>query len=79
MEDIFARLGANLDGDGPGVLRKIPSESLEELDRIFEVTGGKARFEMIEKASARKAAELGMSDEEYYEMVFTQNSGRHFK
>lgn len=79
IEDIFARLGANLDGDGPGVLRKIPRESLEELDRIFEVTGGKARFEMIEKASARKAAELGMSDEEYYEMVFTQNSGRHFK
>ena len=37
------------------------------------------RFEMIEKASSRKAAEMGMSDEEYYEMVFTQNNGSHFK
>ena len=79
LEDIFERLGANLDGEGPGVLRQIPRESLDELDRIFEVTGGKARFEMREKASSRKAAEMGMSDEEYYEMVFTQNNGSHFK
>lgn len=77
MYDVFERLGANLDGDGPGAMRKIPQESLDELDRIFEVTGGKARFDKIEEASAAKARELGMSDEEYFDMVYTTNNGRH--
>lgn len=77
MVDIFKRLGANLDGDGPGPMRKIPQESLDELDRIFEVTGGKARFEKIEEASRAKAREMGLNDEEYFNMVYTTNSGRH--
>ena len=33
MEDSFARLGGNFKGDGPGILRKIPQESLDELSR----------------------------------------------
>lgn len=77
MVDIYERLGANLDGDGPGAMRKIPQESLDELARIFEVTGGKARFEKIEEASRAKAEEMGLSDEEYFNMVYTTNSGRH--
>ena len=51
LVDIFKRLGANLDGDGPGPMSKIPQESLDELDRFFEVTGGKARFDKIVEAS----------------------------
>lgn len=35
------RLGANYQGDGPGAMRKIPEEALEEVRKIFEVTGGK--------------------------------------
>lgn len=77
MVDIYERLGANLDGDGPGAMRRIPQESLDELARIFEVTGGKARFEKIEEASRAKAEEMGLSDEEYFNMVYTTNSGRH--
>ena len=77
MVDIFARLGANLDGDGPGPMRRIPRESLEELDRIFEVTGGKARFEKIEEASAAKAREMGLTDQEYLDLVYATNSGCH--
>ena len=75
MYDVFERLGANLDGDGPGAMRKIPQESLDELDRIFEVTGGKARFDKIEEASAAKARELGMSDEEVEKMAWLGISG----
>ena len=77
MTDVYRRLGANLDGDGPGPMRRIPQEALDELDRIFEVTGAKARFEKIEQASAAKAKEMGLSDQEYFEMVYTANNGCH--
>jgi heterodisulfide reductase subunit C len=65
LDDVFARLGGNLDGEGAGVLRKIPQESLDELKRIFEVTGGFERFDNIEKYSAEKAKEMGLEMDEY--------------
>jgi heterodisulfide reductase subunit C len=65
LDDIYERLGGNLDGEGPGILRKIPQESLDELKRIFEVSGGFERFENIEKFSAEKAKEMGLPIEEY--------------
>ncbi len=37
---LINRLGGNYKGDGPGILRKIPDETLDELRKIFEVTGG---------------------------------------
>ena len=40
IEEIAPKLGANYHGDGPGALRKIREENLEEIRRIFEVTGG---------------------------------------
>lgn len=40
IEDIAPKLGANYHGSGPGALRDIPEEDLEEVRRIFEVTGG---------------------------------------
>ena len=40
IEEIAPKLGANYHGDGPGALRKIREENLEEVRRIFEVTGG---------------------------------------
>ncbi len=45
---ILKRLGANYKGDGNGTLRKISEEDLNELHRIFEVTGATKRFEDIE-------------------------------
>ena len=48
-------LAANYKGDGPGILRKIPEEALDEVRKIFEVTGGKARFEKIEKFSKEES------------------------
>ncbi len=38
--ELVNRLGGNYKGDGPGILRKIPEETLDELKKIFEVTGG---------------------------------------
>lgn len=79
LDKVFARLGANLDGDGAGVLRKIPEQSLNELQRIFDVTGGTERYNQIEERSKEKAEELGLSDDEYFVKVYTENSGEHMR
>lgn len=82
--DVYARMGANYKGDGPGILRKIPEESLDELREIFKVTGGLQRFEMIEKASEEKAKELNMSfdktmSNEYFMHIYKYNSQKHYR
>jgi len=79
---IFKRLGANYKGEGVGILRKIPAEALDEVRKIFEVTGGKARFDKIEKYSKQKAEELGIEfgegmDNEYFKQVYKTNNGCH--
>ena len=82
--DVMARLGANYKGDGPGILRKIPEEAMEEIRKIFEVTGGNARFEKIEKFSKQKAEELGIPfgdgiDNEYFAHIYSHNNNKHNK
>lgn len=77
IEDVYERLGANLDGDGRGALRKIPQEDLDELKRIFDVTGATERLESVEKISMEKAKEMGLSEEEYFMKVFTQTEKEH--
>src|SRR3989339_556407 len=71
LEAIHNRLGSNLDGSGVGILRKIPQEDLDELKTIFDVTGATARLDLIEKLSLKKADELGFTQEEYIEHIFT--------
>jgi len=70
MDAIHKRLGGNIDGDGAGVLRKIPQKDLDELKRIFEVSGGMARFDKIEFFSAKKAQEKGLTMDEYEKQTF---------
>ena len=77
LDDVHQRLGSNLDGEGPGVLRKIPQEALDELKAIFDVTGGTERFEKIEHYSKQKAEDMGISDEDYFQQVATKNSQNH--
>ena len=77
LEDAHQRLGSNLDGEGVGVLRRIPQSALDELKAIFDVTGGTERFEKIEHYSKEKATEMGLSDEEYFQQVATKNSQNH--
>jgi len=73
LDAVHRRLGSNLDGDGPGILRKIPKKDLDELKTIFDVTGATSRLEYVEKLSLEKAREMGLSQEEYINHIFTVN------
>ncbi len=80
--DLIERLGGNYKGDGPGILRKIPQETLDELKKIFEVTGGLERYEKIESYSKKKAAEMNLDfdegiDNEYFSHIYKTNNGSH--
>lgn len=81
-EKLLTRLGGNYKGDGPGILRKIPDETLAELRKIFEVTGGLERYNKIEEYSRRKAGEMDMElddgiENEYFRHIFKTNNGSH--
>ena len=77
-EDSYARLGGNFKGKGPGILRQIPQESLDELKSIFDVTGGTERIKTVERFSREKAAEMGMTMDEYFRYTFEECSEGHF-
>ena len=84
LKDVMDRLGANFEGDGPGVLRNIPQETLDEIYKIFEITGAIESFENIEKCSEQKAEQMQMQfdethDNEYFRHIFTFNNGTHIK
>lgn len=64
MERVYQTVGANLDGDGDGAMRKISKNDLNELEQIFKVTGGIELTEKIEACSREKAVEFGITDED---------------
>jgi len=80
--DVMERLGANYKGDGPGILRKIPEEALDEIRKIFDVTGGTARFEKIESFSEKKAEQMnlkldGTLDNAYISHIYSKTEKNH--
>lgn len=82
--NVYERMGANYRGDGPGILRKIPEESLDELREIFKVTGGLQRFEQIESCSKQKAEEMNLklddtNNNEYFNHIYKFNSETHYR
>ncbi|MGC9352454.1 MAG: 4Fe-4S dicluster domain-containing protein [Mariniphaga sp.] len=83
MKTVYETVGANLDGDGAGAMRKIPDEDLDELKEIFNISGGTALIEKIEKYSYDKAIELGITDEkghpdmEKYAAYLNNETNRH--
>ena len=77
-EDVYARLGANYQGDGAGALRRIPQEDLDELKAIYDVTGGTERLETVERFSKAKAEEMGMTMDDYLAYTFSHCSPGHF-
>ncbi len=77
LEDVYDRVGANYKGDGPGPLRRIAQESLDDLKRIFDVTGATARVDRIKALSIEKAKEMGLSEEEYFDKVFNKTECNH--
>lgn len=81
--DVMARMGGNYKGKGPGILREIPKESLDELRKIYEVTGGLERYQKIEDFSREKALELGWKldetdDCEYLKHITRDNNKIHY-
>lgn len=78
IEDSMKRLGANYKGDGPGVLRRIPKESLDEIQAIFDETGCSDRIRLVERFSEEKAKEMGVSMEDYEKMSIEYCSDKHF-
>lgn len=79
---MMEKLGANYNGDGAGALRKIPQSDLDELQRIFEITGGQDRYDKIEAFSKLKAEEMGLefgtdSSSEYFRHIYTANNQKH--
>ena len=77
LDDVFERLGGNLDGKGPGAMRRIPQEDLDQIRNIFDITGATERMGNVRKAGEKKAEELGMTLEEFSEMVYKQSDPKH--
>lgn len=56
---MLRRLGTSYKKDAAGTLRNTAKESLEDLRKIFDVTGGTERFNKIEKYSSIQAMKAG--------------------
>lgn len=57
-KSVLKRLGTSYGEDKAGTLRNTMKESLNDLKKIFDETGGTKRFEKIEEYSSKKAKEL---------------------
>lgn len=77
--ELYSRFSPNYEKAGAGAVRRIDQGTLDELKRIFEVTGGLEFYDTIERHSERKAKEMGYesANEEYFNDVFTKNNGSH--
>lgn len=78
-KEVLAKVGANYRGKGPGAIREIEKNDLDELHRIFEVTGGLKWFDTIEEHSVRKAEEMKKDigndkSSTYFKDVYTINN-----
>lgn len=84
-EEVADRLGANYNKVGGGALRIISKENLDEVKKIFDVTGGTDLYEDIEKHSKLEADKLKMVFEkeginnEYFFHTYIENSNNHQK
>ena len=77
-EEVYGRMGANYMKPGPGALRQIDQADLDERQAIYDATGGTERIRLVEKYSEQKAAEMGMTPDEYLKYTFTHCSPGHF-
>jgi heterodisulfide reductase subunit C len=77
--DLYRRFSPNYMQSGEGAGRAIDRETVGEINRIFEVSGGKAFFDLIEAASERKAREMGFdgANDSYVMQTYTFNSDTH--
>jgi len=84
-EEVADRLGANYNKEGAGALRLIKKENLDEVKKIFDITGGTGLYDDIERFSKEIATKhkFGFSDEginnEYFFHTYIENSDKHQK
>lgn len=75
-ELMLERLGTSYKKDQSGTLRNTSEESLIDLKKIFDETGGTKRFEKIEKYSSEKAKELKIDFKEgkddYFKFLYEE-------
>ena len=58
-------------------MRRIPQEDRDQLKAIFDETGATERMEKVRAAGLKKAAELGMTEEEFSRMVYFTSDPKH--
>ena len=75
-ESILERLGTSYNKNQSGTLRNISQQSLNDLQKIFDETGGSRRLEKIEKNSAEKAKELNIDfkggKDDYFNWLYNE-------
>jgi len=73
---MLERLGTSYNKNQQGTLRTISQQSLDELQKIFDETGGTRRLEKIEKDSAEKAKDLNIDFKEgkddYFKWLYNE-------
>lgn len=87
IDALSEKMGANWKKDGAGALRTIRKENLDEMKKIFDVTGGTELRKRIEQYSEEKAKELNINTEreedqkysDYLMNTMTQNNNQHCK
>ena len=72
IADIAPKLGANYHNDGPGALRTIREEAIEEINKIFEVTGGNRMLENIKTYAKNKTGV--QDDDELFKRVYSETT-----
>jgi heterodisulfide reductase subunit C len=69
IEEIAPKLGTNYHGDGPGALRTIRKETLDEVNKIFETTGADEFMNTIVTYAKNKSGIK--DDDELFKAVYT--------
>ena len=79
-KDVYSLFSDAYRTEGAGALRMISEESMAEIRRIFDVTGGKEFYDSIEEHSDRKAREMGYegATHEYMMDTYVLNSENHY-
>lgn len=67
---VLKKVGAAYREAKTGPIRQIASQDLAELERIFEVTGGKKLYEAIEATSREYMQRNGLEEKNYFTKVF---------
>lgn len=77
--EVYGKFSDVYNKGGMGIGRTIDDETIKEINKIFDISGGTEFFENIERHSERKATEMGYdgANEEYFWDIYTANNGTH--